>query len=130
MNLIDLIADFQAAAVAGKPELMRTEDLREGFGQEFSDEEVSLLVVPRRTLARRIAQSEPLNLDETDRAIRIGSVTVEAERVFGDAAKAHRWMRKPNPALAGQRPIVLLQTAAGTLAIEELLGQIDHGMYI
>ena len=130
MNLIDLIADFQAAAVAGKPELRRTEDLREGFAQEFSDEEVSLLVVPRRTLARRIAQSEPLNLDETDRAIRIGSVTVEAERVFGNAAKARRWMRKPNPALAGQRPIVLLQTAAGTLAIEELLGQIDHGMYI
>ena len=130
MNLIDRIADFQAAAVAGKPELMRTEDLREGFAQEFSDEEVSLLVVPRRTLARRIAQSEPLNLDETDRAIRIGSVTVEAERVFGNAAQARRWMRKPNPALAGQRPIVLLQTAAGTLAIEELLGQIDHGMYI
>ena len=130
MSLVDLIADFQAAAVAGKSVRMQPDDLAEGFNRKFSAEEINELVVPKRTLARRIAKREPLSQDETNRAIRVGSVTVEAERVFGEAARAHKWLRKPNPALCDQRPIDLLQSESGTQAVEQLLGQIDHGMYI
>ena len=53
----------------------------------------------------------------------------DAERVFGDAAKAGRWLRKHNRALNGQVPLQLLQTETGGRAVEELLGQIDHGIF-
>jgi putative toxin-antitoxin system antitoxin component (TIGR02293 family) len=49
--------------------------------------------------------------------------------VFGDAAKAARWLRKPNRALNGLEPLRLLQTETGGRAVEELLGQIDHGIF-
>ena len=130
MSLVDLIADFQAAAVAGKSIGMTPADLAAGFSRKFSAEEISDLVVPKRTLARRIAKREPLSPDETNRAMRVGSITVEAERVFADAARAHRWLRRLNPALSDQRPIDLLQSEAGAQAVETLLGQIDHGMFI
>lgn len=130
MSLNELIADFEAAAVAGKTVRMRPSDLAKGLGKKFSADEISDLVVAKRTLARRVARREPLSPDETDRAFRLGSVTIEAERVFGDPTKVYRWLRRPNPALSDQRPIDLLQSEAGTQAVETLLGQIDHGMFI
>ena len=130
MSLVDLIADFQAAAVAGKSVGMSPKTLADSFSQKFSADEISELVVPKRTLARRIAKRETLSADETDRAFRLGSLILEAERVFGDPAKVHRWLRRPNPALSGQRPIELLQSEAGASAVNTLLVQIDHGMYI
>ena len=57
------------------------------------------LVVPKRTLARRRAGNELLTVEETDKALRLKRIAVQAERVFGDPAKAHRWLRKPKRAL-------------------------------
>jgi putative toxin-antitoxin system antitoxin component (TIGR02293 family) len=94
----------------------------------YSDEEIWRLVVPRRTLARRYAANEPLTIEETDKALRLERVASLAERVFGDPAKAHRWMRKPKRGLNGATPVDFLASEAGARKIEGWLHRIDHGM--
>jgi putative toxin-antitoxin system antitoxin component (TIGR02293 family) len=96
----------------------------------FSAEELNDLVIPKRTLARRKSRHEPLNLEETDKALRLARISTEAERVFGSQEKSARWLRKPNPAFSGQTPLELLKSETGAVAVNELLGQIDHGMFV
>jgi putative toxin-antitoxin system antitoxin component (TIGR02293 family) len=94
----------------------------------YSDDEIHALVVPKRTLARRVADGEPLTIEETDKAVRLARVDRLAEKVFGDAAKAHRWLRKPKKALGGEAPLAYLATEAGARVIEDMLHRIDHGI--
>ena len=68
----------------------------------YSEDEIFALVVPKRTLARRKAANEPLTVEETDKALRLERIAVQAERVFGDAGKAHRWLRKAKRELQGR----------------------------
>jgi putative toxin-antitoxin system antitoxin component (TIGR02293 family) len=94
----------------------------------YSDEEIWRLVVPRRTLARRQAANEPLTVEETDRALRLERIAVHAERVFGDPAKAYRWLRKPKRGLNSATPVDFLASEAGARKIEEWLYRIEYGM--
>jgi putative toxin-antitoxin system antitoxin component (TIGR02293 family) len=96
--------------------------------QNYTDEEIHTFVVPKRTLARRVAAHEPLSVEETDKAVRLGRIDRLAAEVFGDPAKAHRWLRKPKRALGGETPLAYLATEAGARAVEEMLNQIDHGI--
>lgn len=93
----------------------------------FSREELFDLVVPRRTLARRL-QTGRLSLEESDRAVRLARLTAMAERVFGDFEKAHRWLRKPSRTMAGAVPLALLKTETGAYLVEQTLHRIDYGM--
>ena len=128
-DLTGLIEGLQADALRGKPQNIRPARLASGFRSRFAADEISDLIVPKRTLARRIANREALSPEETDRAVRVGTISLTAERVFGDAAKSGAWLRKANPALNAQRPLDLLRSEAGANAVLELLGQIDHGMF-
>jgi putative toxin-antitoxin system antitoxin component (TIGR02293 family) len=56
-------------------------------------------------------------------------VVEEAERVFGNPAKAHRWLREPSRALDKAVPLELLETEARARIVENELGVIDHGMF-
>lgn len=38
-------------------------------------------------------------------------------------------MVKPNRALGGERPLALLDSDVGSLAVERVLGRIEHGVY-
>lgn len=92
-------------------------------------EEREILVVTgiaKRTFDRRQARREPLAADEADRVLRVARVASEAERVFGDPAKARRWFSKENPVL-GTTPLSLLSTDAGSREVEEELARIDWG---
>ena len=95
----------------------------------YSDEEIWALVVPKRTLARRVAKREPLTVEETDRALRLERIAALADRVFGNPEKAHRWMRKPKRLLSGKTPVDFLASEAGARQVEEMLYQIEHGMF-
>lgn len=118
----------QAIALSGRPLQLHPRELGFWSGR-FSAEELDELVIPKRTLARRRARREPLTIEETDKAFRLARISSEADRVFGDPARAARWLRKPNAALAGNRPLDLLKSETGSRAVDELLGQIDHGMF-
>lgn len=94
----------------------------------LTDAEAFHLIVPRRTLAHRIARREPLSRDESDKAVRVARAVALAEQVFDDPARAWRWMRKAKAQFGGRSPLELLVTEAGARLVEELLTQIDHGL--
>jgi putative toxin-antitoxin system antitoxin component (TIGR02293 family) len=108
---------------------LAVEDFLGVWSPAFAADELHGIVVAERTLARRKAKSELLTVEETDRALRLARTATDAQRVFGDAVKAGRWLRKPNRALNGLEPLRLLQTETGGRTVEELLGQIDHGIF-
>jgi putative toxin-antitoxin system antitoxin component (TIGR02293 family) len=94
----------------------------------LSDAEVYRLILPRRTLAHRVANGQPLSREESDKAVRIARITSMAEQVFGDAERAWRWLRKPKKHFDGKTPMEKLGTEAGARLVEEIVQQIDHGI--
>ena len=95
----------------------------------LSDAEVYLLIVPRRTLAHRIAKHQPLSKDESDKAVRVARITAMAEQVFGEPERAWRWLRKAKRRFDGKTPVEMLATEAGARLVEEMIGQIEHGIF-
>jgi putative toxin-antitoxin system antitoxin component (TIGR02293 family) len=95
----------------------------------LSTEEMSgIFSIPPRTLARR-KRSHKLNAGESDRIYRVARVFSHATQLLGDAAEAAQWFRAPHIALNMTTPLELLDTDAGTLQVEEILGRIEHGLY-
>ncbi|SPF53510.1 conserved hypothetical protein [Candidatus Sulfopaludibacter sp. SbA4] len=95
----------------------------------LSHAEVYRLIVPRRTLAHRIARRQPLSQAESDKAVRVARIAAMAEQVFGEPDRAWRWLRKPQRRFDGKAPIEMLATEAGARLVEEMIVQIDHGIF-
>jgi putative toxin-antitoxin system antitoxin component (TIGR02293 family) len=87
------------------------------------------LVAPPRTLAHRRAKSEPLTIEESDRAVRLARAVAQVESVFGDSAKAMAWLRQPMQRFEQSAPIAMLMSDVGSRLVEEALVQIDEGFY-
>lgn len=81
-----------------------------------------------RTLSRRTQGAGALSHVQSDRVYRFARVAAHAEDVFGSADKARDWLLAPNRAL-GHTPVDLLDTDAGTEAVEEVLYRIEHGIF-
>jgi putative toxin-antitoxin system antitoxin component (TIGR02293 family) len=96
----------------------------------FSMEEIYRLVAPRRTLARRASNGEPLTVEENDSALRVVEILALAERVFGDKTIALDWLRTANRGMSGIVPMDLLESETGGRLVEQALHQIDHGIYV
>src|SRR5208282_4727831 len=62
----------------------RTDIIHELARHGYSEKELSDLVVPKRTLARRRSDNELLTVEETDKALRLKRIATLAEQVFGD----------------------------------------------
>jgi putative toxin-antitoxin system antitoxin component (TIGR02293 family) len=60
--------------------------------------------------------------------LRVARVLAAAEETFGSQEKAGAWLRRPTVALAGERPLELLDTDEGSREVETLLGRISHGI--
>lgn len=93
----------------------------------LTDDEIYRYIVPRRTLVHRRSKREPLTHEESDRAVRIVRIASLAEEVFGNDAKAARWLRKPKQRFDGRTPLEVLRTEAGGRLVEEMLLQLDYG---
>jgi len=113
--------------------------LRQGFSLDVIDRaldagkispaELDRLVLPRKTLShRRILGS--LTPDQSDRLSRVLRMIDEADETFGDPAKAHTWLRRPNQLLDGEAPLDRLDTDFGTRQVEAILGRIAHGLAV
>ncbi len=82
-----------------------------------------------RTLQRKRTAHAPLSVDESDRLARLVRLVVRAEQAFNSQEKARRWLVKSNRALGGVSPLSLLDSDAGALAVERVLGRIEHGVF-
>lgn len=91
--------------------------------------EIEQLVLPRRTLAHRRANRQPLTREESDRLARIARVGLWAQETFGEKEKAVAWLRRPNRALQGSRPIDLLDTDDGARLVEQVIGRLAYGVF-
>jgi putative toxin-antitoxin system antitoxin component (TIGR02293 family) len=87
------------------------------------------LGIPQRTLTRRLSQRSRLTVAESDRTVRLARVYVNAVEMIGDEEKAAEWLRTPNRALGGGRPLDQLDTDLGARAVEDILGRIAYGVY-
>jgi putative toxin-antitoxin system antitoxin component (TIGR02293 family) len=122
--------DRQLKAVqSGVQEPMTVRDIERHWVPRFSTEEIENLVIPRRTFARRKAARSKLAPEEVDRAVRLARIQTKADRVFGEAERASLWLRSPNARLKGKSPLEVMKGEAGVMLVEQMLVQIDHGIY-
>ena len=87
------------------------------------------MIIPDRTLDRRIATGEPLKLEEADGIARLLRVVTMARRVFENDALADEWLRTPNPALGNYIPIKMARSDLGGREVEGALGRIEYGVF-
>lgn len=94
---------------------------------EVSDVEMSVLVgIPSRSYHRHKNSSEALKPAQADSTLRVGRVLQEARQVFGDGAKALRWLKSTHPVL-GAEPIALIGSDAGAQVVLDELIRIQWG---
>lgn len=92
--------------------------------------EIEEAVIPSRTLQHRRSRRERLSVEESDRVLRVVRVLSSAEMLYGSRDRALAWMRRPHPRLEQRSPLSLLRTDTGSRIVEELLLQIDEGIYV
>ncbi len=59
--------------------------------------------------------------------MRLTRIQALTEDVFGDAAKANRWLREDLAILDGKAPLEVAQTETGGRVVEQILAKIDWG---
>jgi putative toxin-antitoxin system antitoxin component (TIGR02293 family) len=80
-------------------------------------------------LKHRKARGEHLSHEETDRVVRVARVVALAESVFGNHEKALLWLRSPDDRIGNRSPLSMLQTESGGRLVENMLWQLDEGVY-
>ncbi|MGC9159224.1 MAG: type II RES/Xre toxin-antitoxin system antitoxin [Terracidiphilus sp.] len=91
--------------------------------------EISEIIVSPRTLKHRRARQEPLSNEESDRVVRVARILALAEDVFASREKAFIWLRTADDRLDNRTPIKMLVTESGGRLVENMLWQIDEGIY-
>lgn len=86
-------------------------------------------VIASRTLSHRARKRESLTRDESAKAIRAARLTAQAETVFGNPEKAHRWLSKPKKQLNGLTPKEAMQDEFGARLVDQMLKKIDSGYF-
>src|SRR5215472_1188893 len=92
--------------------------------------EIDGLVIPLRTLQHRRSRREKLTVEESDRVFRVARLLSQAESVYESRERALDWLRRPHPRLRNRAPLAMSKTDTGSRIVEELLVQIDEGMFV
>jgi putative toxin-antitoxin system antitoxin component (TIGR02293 family) len=127
MASLATVSTFDLTAIEAGVPLVAITNFVAQSGLQLKD--IYQVVIPARTLKHRRERKEPLNLDESDKLARLMRVYEFAVKVFADKEKALRWLNKPKHRFAERTPIQMLRTELGGRMVEEMLGQIEHGMF-
>lgn len=100
------------------------------IGLGLTRSEIDALVIPLRTLQHRRSRREKLTLEESDRVMRVVRLLSLAELVYGSRERALAWLRRPLARLGKRAPLDLMKTNTGARRVEEMLVQIDEGMFV
>jgi putative toxin-antitoxin system antitoxin component (TIGR02293 family) len=95
----------------------------------ISMKELLEVVIPLRTLKHRRERREALSLDESDRLARVARMFELAVKVYGDHDDGRQWLINPKKRFDGRTALSMLRSETGERAIEELLYQIDEGVF-
>lgn len=109
------------------------------FGMKMSKETLyGTLNLARATLDRKVQKNELLNQDESERVLAIARLVGQAESIvrdsgvmegFSAAEWVSSWLQRPHPALGGQLPGELMDTADGRDLVADLLARQQSGAY-
>jgi putative toxin-antitoxin system antitoxin component (TIGR02293 family) len=89
----------------------------------------SLIELPERTLARRRVSGR-LDSGESERLLRLSKVFEQAVSLFeGNVPAAVAWLKTPKRALGDKSPWTYLQTEIGAREVEDLIGQLEQGVF-
>jgi putative toxin-antitoxin system antitoxin component (TIGR02293 family) len=90
----------------------------------------SVLGISPKTMQRRSNSAhQTLDVNASDRALRLASVVHQAIDVLGSLEAAERWLDSPATALDRRKPIDLLQSTEGTHMVKTLLTRMGFGVY-
>lgn len=92
------------------------------------DELASKLSISRATLHRRKGGGR-LSAQESDKVVRFSRLLEHAANVFGDVEKGRAWLKFPQYGLGGAVPLDYAKTEVGAREVDNLLGQIEYGVY-
>ena len=95
----------------------------------LSKEELFRVIINPRTLKHRKTKKQPLSKEESERAVRAVRILARAQAVLGDREASLKWLRAPKKRFEGRPPIDMLSTEVGGRLVEEMLIQIDEGMF-
>jgi putative toxin-antitoxin system antitoxin component (TIGR02293 family) len=98
-------------------------------GSGIPMKDVYKIVIPARTLKHRRDKKQTLTRDESDKLARLARVFDLAVRVFGETKSAMHWLSLPKHRFDERTPIEMTQTDAGARGVEEMLIQLDEGMF-
>jgi putative toxin-antitoxin system antitoxin component (TIGR02293 family) len=99
---------------------------------------MATLGLARATVDRKVRENKRLSPDESSRVLGmarlVGQVQAMVEESgrpegFDAAAWVARWLDRPLPALAGQRPAELMDTAEGQGIVANLAARMQSGAY-
>lgn len=91
--------------------------------------EVFDVIIPLRTWKHRKARRQPLSREESERAVRTARILALAQAVLGDQASALKWLRSPKKRFDMRAPLQMLATETGGRLVEQMLIQVDEGMF-
>jgi putative toxin-antitoxin system antitoxin component (TIGR02293 family) len=120
-------SDFDLARIT--EEGISTDSLSALKDRGLTFSEISEIIISPRTLKHRKARREPLSHEETDRVVRVARILSLAEEVFASREKALLWLRMPDERLENRTPLKMLTTESGGRLVENMLWQIDEGIY-
>lgn len=96
--------------------------------RQFLSRDEIRLVIPDRTLDRRIANNDPLKPSEVDGIARLLRVRKGALDLFENVRNADMWLHNTNPALGPEIPMMMARTDIGAREVETSLGRMSHGV--
>jgi putative toxin-antitoxin system antitoxin component (TIGR02293 family) len=115
--------------LAGLP-VEEFDTLREMLGLSV-DQMAVKIGVSVATLSRRRAKRQALDRDHSDRLMRYARLYWQAVDFFeGDAATARNWLARPARGLGGRSPLEFAETEMGAREVEDLIGRLEHGVYV
>jgi putative toxin-antitoxin system antitoxin component (TIGR02293 family) len=95
----------------------------------LSRDEVFSLIVNPRTLKHRRSKNQNLSKEESERAVRTVRILALAQSIMGSQEKAIAWLRTAKRRFEGRTPLEMLTTEPGGRLVEQMLIQIDEGMF-
>lgn len=88
------------------------------------------LGITPRTFVRR-KKAKLFTREESDRIVSFSRLLVQIFSLFeGDQDAARAWISKPNKALGGMTPLKFAGTETGTREVEDLIGRLEHGVFV
>lgn len=81
-----------------------------------------------RTVQRWAGKKVVLDPVTGGRFYKLSTILAKATELFGSTGHAMAWLRSEQRALEYRRPIELMRTEAGGIAVQNLLGRIEYGV--